>query len=170
MNKFTASNGVIVWKDEDGSVYTSRVDGSYFAPDDTQALREFFLHERDQELGRGRWPENPYYVVYQDEDGYVSTVHELFGVERGSYSRDGVDGGSVTDKSVQAARAFFAAHPEPKPWHDAKPGEVWVIELEDGTECAATREHGVDFKLSYGNLMSPRDERIVAGRRIWPEG
>lgn len=62
---------------------------------------------------------------------------------------------------------------EPRPaWHDAKPGEVWLLTLAGGDEqpsvvfdfdgVAHFSIPGIeDFSINYG--------RIVSARRIWPE-
>lgn len=197
--KFTASNGMqVAWRPDDRGVEVLQSNAEYAkyclpepgwrvvgaatsasgnpgftdGSESAVALREFFRHERDEELGRWRWPENPDYVVYPDYDGHVSTLHEITGIERGSYSRDGVTGANDNATSVLAARAYFAAHPISKPWHDAKPGEVWLLTLAGGDEqpsvvfdfdgVAHFSIPGIeDFSINYG--------RITAGRRIFPE-
>lgn len=124
MNTFTASNGYKVTPNGDGANVYRGIMSTPIYPDEVQALREFFQAEGDERAGRWRWVERPDYVVYDTGDhaevvvldestGYMENVWR--GKERpGIYIHD-------------AARAYFAAHPEPKPWHDAKPGEVWSI-------------------------------------------
>lgn len=189
MSEFTASNGVKVemTKEPDIEVWLS-VAGDYLYESDSPyltAIREFFQHKRDEELGRWRWPENPEYVVYPDRGQDFRTQPAVIVVQEPTglnlYAapdrEDGLDGltyevaGSAVahcDLMLDAARAYFAAHPEPKPWHDAKPGEVWVLTLR-GEEYGAVREFGNDFKLSNGNLLWLKHEGITAGRRIYPE-
>lgn len=174
MNEFTASNGVAI-----------RIDGrdlDITAPHGTQwtalcgghvvdALREFFRAEDDDRLGRWRWPENPDYVVYP------ATVKTRVRVlrETGMGELEWVDkGDSRSYEFCHAARAYFDAHPEPKPWRNAKPGEVWVLTVAGGRELAA-RASITNEALSFEdvahitNRLDASDTSIKAGRRIWPE-
>lgn len=188
MSKFEASNGVSVRaidtsigvrfavRDSDpdnapGSTKPESVE-SWLDPRQVQALRELFQHERDTELGRWRWPENPDYVVYPRPDGYVRVVCEVDGTSDSFLRQDTVNPSTLIP--VMVARAYFEAHPEPKPWHDAKPGEVWAL-----TTDAESGEHawGVDPDYRGGRFVYigglsnlPTDHPdITAGRRIWPE-
>lgn len=128
MEKFTASNGLTnldVILDE----YTSEV---------VDALREFFQYERDQELGRWRWPKNPDVVVYASnvDENRVRALSELTGQsewsQRGSESNDWYD---------RAARAYFAAHPEPKPW----------MEVTEGVYAVTPQAHTYERLLLFRN-------------------
>lgn len=112
------------------------------------ALREFFQHERDQELGRWRWPENPGLMVYKDFDktgkdtGMVRVTSEATGFGIGPFSR------SVAKTGVygEAARAYFAAHPEPKPlpsvphtaWVDKYGTDIWWVDGFGKLRCCAS--------------------------------
>lgn len=69
------------------------------------------------------------------------------------------------DEITEAAFAYWAAHPAPKPaWHDAKEGEVWIVTYE-GFELPAIfqagrfRDHGGGWDF----------EDITSARRIYPE-
>lgn len=181
MSEFTASNGIPVRSCE--GVHTIEVNGVFVRDDLAQALREFFQAERDAELGRWRWPENPEYVVYALPDGGVDVLREssvsdslkgpgrLQGISR--WDAGGRES-AASSHFYAAAAAYFAAHPEPKPWHDAKPGEVWVLTTENvGDECAA-RVAEVNgqrvFEWVAGlHRKSVVASTITAGRRIWPE-
>lgn len=155
---FTASNGIEITMDPDreGKVYLvgrrARGDeGQYLdthstaGPEGIVALREFFQHERDEALERWRWPEKPEWVVYAKRPGFAAyngadllVINELHGASM-EYSRaldDGTEYVAEEEKAALAARAYFKAHPERKPWEDAKAGDVWVIEVE-GTESFA---------------------------------
>lgn len=170
---FTASNGLkVIITDNDVKVevrgLTPRVELV------VDALKEWAASERDQELGRWRWPENPDYVVYKAPAGervpdarHVTVSNEsngeaawLFEVGSG-----GVSGGDSWARD--AARAYFAAHPEPKPWHDAKPGEAWVITY--GGDEHAVISDGSYFLWEAGSEQPIDDSRITDGRRIYPE-
>jgi hypothetical protein len=176
MTEFVASNGIRVYLDEsrsvqwDGSVHGERKDKI------TQAFREFFQHERDTELGRWRSKEHPEYVAYpQDDENYGVIVVD----ESGSCNRDYVSvnmaaGSGPAPRIMAVAREFFAAHPEPKPWHNAKPGEVWVLTLDGDNEQGAVVSNDGEFtmrdSLGYKTPRALSDiGRITAGRRIWPE-
>jgi len=169
--RFTASNGLYV---ENGQVYL---------PDGTRAnadlssvravvLIEYGAHqaqaERDAELGRWRSVDHPDWVVYLADNGLARVVNELTGLpETLLHKRPG----SSSDTSVGAsvAREYFAAHPvpEPKPWEQAKPHEVWVLTFLSGLECAATYVNG---KFRYGTGSAMVMENVIAGKCIWKPG
>ena len=80
------------------------------------ALREFFQHERDQELGRWRWPENPDMVVQADEGGERAwVVNERDQKLTGWVWRVDLDCSTARAEVVAAARAYFDAHPKTDP-------------------------------------------------------
>jgi len=200
MDTYTASNGIRinVAADLSGEKYLTgtRLSGggcpdvypaqthATASEDGMTALREFFRAEEDERLGRWRWSENPDYVVYRwaadpprrNVRG-VTVLSET--IPRGyTVWEDNVDtlyGTSVNEEARKAARdaarAYFDAHPEKRPWHDAKAGEVWAVTV-DGREFAAKvntdsgfpRFIALDHDLTYG----PR-AGFTAGRRIWPE-
>ena len=73
---------------------------------------------------------------------------------------------------VAAARAYFDAHPEPKPWHDAKPGEAWELTANGDTGpfiTMLTPSGAVHFIAGNGTKFVAEASDITAGRRIWPE-
>lgn len=175
MNEYTASNGYTVDTScgvsiRNGVGNERHVLGLY----SVVALREFFLHERDEQLGRWRWPENSDYVVYP-QGPEASVYHELTGTW-GQWSRAEALAYHGMDNLAAAARAYFDAHPEPKPWHDAKPGEVWLLEFSgfEGDEAPwivrIASIESVEFVYPQnGNAIPLSDETITAARRIWPE-
>lgn len=185
MDKFTASNGVHIRVEEPVADRGEPlvVDGSRIPPIDTQALREFFVHERDVELGRWRWPENPDLLVYRvitktgEDTGSVRVVSEASGFAAEPFPRGAATSGACSD----AARAYFDAHPEPKPWHDAKPGEVWEVNVDDPLigERAMTvflGDSGPVASLFFGFWNGPdadaidiESTEITTARRIYPE-
>lgn len=159
--KFVASNGVIVDQvpttignrfvvqdvnpaQREGSRILSR--SNWLDPRDADALREFFQQERDLELGRWRWPENPDYVVYHGNSGsdavWVHNEREAGAIQ--SSARNSGDAGE-TDYFA-AARAYFAAHPEPKPlpsephtaWVDKYGTDIWWVDGLGVLRCCAS--------------------------------
>jgi len=175
MTEFTASNGIRVWINERGSTCTSTGRGS----EHTQALREFFRHERDEELGRWRDPMNPNIVVYRlphDDDHCgrcVRAIDERTGEQQRCW--DSITGSDASlyepDTLFDSAARYFAAHAVSRPWHDAKPGEVWVLTC-DGEELLFMESHGAWYsRCGVRVVLEPPidDPRITAGRRIWPE-
>lgn len=113
MSEYWASNGAVIRSSDAGIYIDGSISGTRLFPSDIAALREFFQHERDEELGR-------------------------------------------------------------KPWHDAKPGEVWIITTSNVADERAVQvtpkgtfqytdaiEFPQDFPLTYA--------AITSGRRIWPE-
>lgn len=189
MTRYEASNGVIIHRLERGIGFENAAEQvidkenaaglSPWGINDRKvdALREFFRAEEDERLGRWRWPENPDYVVYpRTED--VLVLFEMNGEGGVLYRR----GDPVHDFEGQAARAYFDAHPQPQPWHDAKPGETWrltvtdrqpedldltfnVIGVEGVVGARFARPQVSGEQMEY-RIDSPA---IVAGRRIWPE-
>lgn len=157
MNEFTASNGIRVTLTDDEHLILTDVTGAY--PDtigleeDVEALREFFRAEEDERLGRWRWPENPELVVYLDENGSITVFNEQTGRSNGLISREEATRFPNAPWAA-VATAYFDAHPEPKPWHDAKPGEIWELGIGDGyRENSATvidTEEGLRFVWNVG--------------------
>lgn len=174
VNDFTASNGLHVLVDGFGDVLVKN-DSESVSPDARvyDALREFFRAEEDERLGRWRWPENPDYVVYRepDEDGDNCIVRESDGdsafAGRGKYARDQY-GRPMYDEWDAAAAAYFDAHPEPKPWDTASPGEAWLITWGNGSvsEPAIVTIDG-DFDTVNHRVIKRRE--VIGARRIWPE-
>lgn len=176
MSEFTASNGLIITEQSDG-VVIERLGMNGFHRlygFEVAGLREFFQKENDDRLGRWRWPQNAEFVVY-DRGDYVQVIHEATGASGmlGSWTREQAD--DLTPGSTEfglAAKAFFDAHPESKPaWHDAKPGEVWEIEVDGRTHHARVGygDFAHLFEFNEDASMTKRHSAITAGRRIWPE-
>lgn len=130
--------------------------------------------ERDAELGRWRWPDNLDFVVYPDEanepgrERYAIILDERYAtIRRYGSNRTG----PAVSVEERAFRAWLAAHPEPKPWHEVKPGEAWVLTI-DGTEEAATVGWAMPNEARFycgGAEFELTDPGITAGYRIWPE-
>ena len=186
MSEFSASNGVGIElrQTENGLDVVSVSMGSLtelvIGPLRVQALREFFRAEEDERLGRWRWPENPDYVVYRDtERMYINqpaviVFNETNGAtaycgKDGLYSTSGIGARDVWCEP--AARAYFDAHPEPKPsWHDAKHGEIWVLFVAIKDEPYRVNGDVFEPVSNPGRIRIPlMDARIQSGRRIYPE-
>ncbi|MDH5133628.1 MULTISPECIES: hypothetical protein [unclassified Microbacterium] len=138
-----------------------------------EALREFFQHERDEELGRWRWPDNPDYVVYVKCESEskpragVRVLHERTGRSR-DIGRAVVNACEATvSRFGRAARAYFEAHPERKPWEDAITGEIWALTLESHVTAWTMNKRG-KFE-DPDSTIDPHSPMITDGRRIWPE-
>ncbi len=172
---FTASNGMTVERDHNNDVVIDTI--SVFMADGTAlALREFFQHERDEELGRWRWPENPDWVGVEGEEQVgmrtVVLVNERT-LERFWINYRAMDAAPDASIDKHAARAYFEDHPERRPWEDAKHGEVWAMTVGEGPEMVTYVDRQT---TSFPRFIDPADDMsygpksgFTAGRRIWPE-
>lgn len=167
---FTASNGATV----EAFSQSIEVSGAgnaevWLEPWAASSLREYFRAEEDERLGRWRWPENPDCVVYPRAERGSGGRRRVVAINEVSGFHYGVCVEGYTDEP--AAVAYFAAHPEPKPWHDAKPWEAWVLTV-DGNEWAATLDEDREFRdraETRGTFwMHITDKRITAATRIYP--
>ena len=135
-----------------------------------ETLRAFFQAERDEALGRWRDPENPNMVAYRtpeedDDDGRsIRLLDESSGESWLSWERI-----AIYDSSAR----YFAAHPEPKPWHAARPDcdEIWVLTIHGCEQPVYVTEFGGEpaFQVPGGETMSLSHGAITAGHRVWPE-
>lgn len=179
MNEYTASSGVTVYhgggneplggiRIQDSDRYRVMISGR-----NTLALREFFQAEADERLKRWRDPENPERVVYRKGGERIHVLDETDGDYWSVRTRDIEEYGETLPVS-STARAWLAAHPEPKPaWHDAKPGEVWEVMVITGNhEVFAYEDTDGErkFKFADGGSMWATDPGITAGTRIYPPG
>lgn len=166
MEKFTASNGIAVEKDVHGCV---SVGGINSLRDETQTLREFFQHERDQELGRWRSKEHPEYFGMADEGNYIGWFYNER-TNHGFYADRDTNVRLYTAEEREVVAEYFGAHPEAKPWHDAKPGEVWLLTFLSGAQMIGLVDHdGECFISGVRELTVIESTAFAAGRRIWPE-
>ena len=164
MKVFTATNGILFTITEDGVL---RWEGGYDPRRVTDALREYFQRERDTQLGRWRDPKNPDMVAYRtpeddDESGRcILLLDENTGDNHWEWEHTASPG---------PARRYFDAHPEPKPrpWKEAKPGEVWVL-TRWGTAEPSLVTDGEFITADLAVIVDLDDDSITAGRRIWPE-
>ena len=80
---------------------------------------------------------------------------------------------TASEAGLKALREFFEYEANRKPWHEAKPGEVWVLTM-DGAEHAwgvgTAFDLGPEFVYAGGESNMPLTwHEITAGRRIYPE-
>lgn len=168
---FTASNGRKV-QGSDRFETGIRVSGFIWAElsnEQTQALREYFLAERDKELGRWRDPVDSTFIVRSRNDELV-TVFDEIKCEGTDWNRAQVAQrlNSICH-GYDTAERYFDAHPEKKPWHDAEPGEWWEITFNGETHKALVDlEHDFSY-LGEGRLaeyVHRSTPVITAGRKL----
>lgn len=172
---FTASNGTEIEITEIGGIFAKSGYGHIQAgPGVTKALREYFQHERDQELGRWRDPDNRDLVVYRrpgsdNSEGRAVLVMDETAGHGGTYREHGRRWWE--DKKDRAvADRYFEAHPESKPWDEAKPGEVWELTDAEGREQLWVWDEIDGWRSVHSDKVSHLVGReATAGRRIWPE-
>lgn len=172
--EFTASNGVTIETRHDG--YLVVEDGpttDWMGPRTADAVREYFTNERDVELGRWRSKNHPDYVVYAlpDQPGAIDIMNERATASHRCFEHcfhlavDTFKWGAVKDE-------YLAAHPEPKPeWHDAKAGEVWLLDIKDDLkrETPAVVNGQPEFRTYLGEEFDLDSPQITDATRIWPE-
>ena len=136
-----------------------------------QELADFYQARRDEELGRWRDPENPNMVCYPVACGLdaVWVVYEGDG-SRYHATRTGPRN-LLPHYASEAAGRYFQAHPEPepRPWEEAKAGEVWIL-TRYGAEEPFLVTGGEFTSTDLAVIVDLDDDSITAGRRIWPEG
>lgn len=174
MNDFTASNGVTIRVDMDGDYAFSGSRSTYMVQPGSkneQALRELFQAEADERLGRWRCPEVPDYLVYPPSSSHkVHVVRESDGETR-SYARNSPTFAFPSGEHREwalAARAYFEAHPEPKPWHAAVEGDVWELTFAAGAHAWFVNGDYFQSTKTLTNI-SKTDADILSARRIYPE-
>ena len=173
MNDYVADNGVVLTGTDDGSI---RWHPGISQRRASEALREYFQAERDEELGRWRDPENPDWIIYQaDKEDAVYVFNERKGGASQYWTRGIAESHDPAytgySSSYYIAGRYFAAHPEPKPWNAAQPDEIWVLTINnDREEVFRCGENGL-YSLKTGDPLSRLFPilTITSGRRIWPE-
>lgn len=138
-----------------------------------KALIETLDAERDEELGRWRYPEDHEWIVYPDGEDQLGNRHVITFWEKNG-RRD-----SVYEDAIPGtvwgivARAYFEAHPERKPWEDAKHGEVWLIAVGGDAELPMVVDRETTsfprFMEPIGAMSYGPQAGITAARRIYPE-
>lgn len=134
--------------------------------------------EEDARLARWRWPENPDYVVYPRDTYPPENARRVRVIlEPTGDFVDTVEGSTIDGPFKDAARAYFDAHPEPKPWYDAGPAEVWDVDLPSGGMRAVTvysarheDEPVTVFRDAHTQVEIETDDPTIRdARRIYPE-
>lgn len=137
-----------------------------FTAKEVEALRAYFQAERDKELGW--WRASPDYVVKPRADNGIESRSVTVLNERLAVNIPVWEDDDIRSEYGIAARAYFDAHPEPKPWHEAKPGEAWLLTFNGLTR----KPHLVSFDRKFvndGGIVYDLDHhRITAGYRIYP--
>lgn len=176
MNEYTASNGMTLHVR--GNMISTSPSGLgllNLTSDLTAALREFFRAEEGERRGVWRSTKDATWtavrrntVVYFQNEDHERSFHVVVGNQASmkAWSRD----------LQRIAHEYFAAHPEPKPWHNAKPGEVWDVDLPAGGNRYVTVEsdrfadHTVVFRDPHSvGEVELVDEYIIDARRVYPE-
>lgn len=180
MTEFTASNGYTILARKNATVDWWSADEKqrgiiqvFTHSQVWQALREFFQHERDEELGRWRHPEDPRYVVYGgyspgEERRFARVVQEQMGIVSIVY-----EGKDHQSEVHDIAVAYFEGHPERKPWLEADAGDIWVISAEGEEQFAVHAIAGlfgsVQFVTVGGKPVNMSNSTFTGFRKIWPE-
>lgn len=163
MDSFVASNGTIIttpaWKDA-SALHISDGSGTLnVTPTRRDALRQFFLEEEDERLGRVRMPEYPDVVIYPSKSGgiWVRFWNQDSGtsVEFNSTSRVLTRPPEKDDTpTIRAARLYFSRLPKPLP---TKPGKYGAFELgEDGRWYKVLHQ---EFTPEYVDLHLNQEDR-----------
>jgi len=175
MEKFTASNGVLIEEQQESEEGMRRWKIGYAILRHTtielDALREFFLAKQDEARGVWRSKKNPEYVVYPGAS-HVRVMHDPSGSQKG-YSR--LTASAEIDERALVAQEYFQAHPKAKRWHKAKEGEIWELTTEfsynPGTFLAIVENnHFVYLNRENGGKDVLDSTLITAGKRVWPKG
>lgn len=145
-----------------------------FEPETEQELRQHFQALTDREYGRWRDPVYPSYVVYprpdypsREGERGIRIINEIDGDRFTYYESIDRAGGTVQDS---VADRYFATHPAPKPWLEAKFGEVWVLACGGGDGMAYLVDEDGDFISVDGAVIRKTSASIQEGNRLWPEG
>lgn len=149
-------------------------DNDFLDKTDMEALRGYFQAEEDKRLNRWRHPDHPdiYARPMNGNPNVVGVVKDNEdGLAYGQFPRDKYMPSKIDPMTI-VAHAYFEAHPAPKPWHDAKEGEAWVLTTFNREEPAlVTSVRGAEvlrFNSAEYNIPVTSDT-ITAGYRIHPK-
>ena len=138
-----------------------------------QAIRELLKQEDEDGLGIWRWPDDPGYIVIpspgdDDEDGravIVINTHEGTSI----FDWEDLRPRDQDNNLNEAANAWYEAHPKPgdvPAWYDVRPGDAWILEIDNESTTAVVSNHGRMFYTPSGFLL-PENSRITAGERLY---
>ena len=175
MKHFEATNRTRIDKDSinEGGLYINlaQYKESYIERDVAEALREFFQAERDEELDNWRDPVLRNYVVSTlRRDTSVVAVHNEETYDRWFFTEAQTQGECAPElrEAQRVAYKYFLSRRESQPWREAKPGDIWVITLEDGQ--SGPYRFGSSERFSHVTTGEVLDLRLIIHRkRIWPE-
>lgn len=188
MSDFIASNGVVIRREGDNLLFPRARYVNTLAHDPapriladvTTALGEFFQAEADERLGRWRSTVDPGWTAKLDAGPQIIFFRHEDGVRAFDVDPDGAGMGlhRWTPELQAVASEYFAAHPEPKPWHEAAPGEIWAVRFGTGPTfkvepmrveaTGGTRFSPVESE-GHDRTFDVRDTCIEDAHRIWPE-
>ena len=141
----------------------------FLSEEEMDELRGGFQAERDEALGRWRDPQNPDMVCYPVAYD-LDAVLVMYEGDMTRYYATRTDWERIRPHYVsETAGRYFQAHPEPKPWEEAKAGEVWIL-TRYGAEEPFFVTGGEFTSTDLAVATDLDDPRITDGRRIWPEG
>lgn len=180
MNEYTASNGVTVeWDAERGMFTLDSPSGPsqiyWFNAEDRRALSDYFQAERDAELDRWRDTEHPERAVYRRVDNSLLILDETDG-DHWTVRIDEIKDYDECHPVASTIRAWLAAHPEPKPWHDAKQNDLWELMI-NGCHSPEVYRFASELRSTskFRPVNSPSrvafeaaDPRIIRAHRIYP--
>ena len=174
MGDFTASNGVPVIPDRLGGYQLAPESAQMGAitgvnANQAQALREFFQKENDDRLGRWRWPENPDYVVYPQEDGGVWVLSESTGLTM-RQRRENFRSPMREVTLFGAAWAYFDANGPKLP---TEPGLYRSGALDGTPRIWHLKPDGSWVLINTNSIFPPEDghiQRHLPFTRLLPEG
>ena len=146
IKEFRASDGTLVWTSPSAEGGINLGNYMTLSPKEAQALREFFRHERDEELGRWRDPMSPEVVVTEIDHGRVHVYNEAtrWYSEFDSAGQDRVHLLTSGDYGLNwPAIRYFTAHPVAKPlpseprtaWVDKYGTDIWVVTAAGTLRC-----------------------------------
>lgn len=170
---FTASNNITIYRDNRGELTIKTNAGDLLAKHTTkteEALAEYFQHKHDQENGVWRWPTSSEYIVRKNTENQVEVTNELNGMTW-VLSREAVKTEYSNDAYTLVARDYFDAHPKYFPWHDAQPGEVWVVEFIGERKACIVQglPEGHHLFQGDGRSLIVKNKYITHAERIWPK-
>lgn len=102
----------------------------------------------------GSAPERKHMVLHNDGNHLNNNARNLRWGNNSDNVRDSIAHGTWRNQHTRDA------HPEPKPWHDAQPGEVFLV-----TWPGSEREEAVVVPGAWPKAW----ECVTSARRIWPE-